>query len=236
MGPSRLILFLAIIPIWQSALAGGQYISIGAGHRSSDALLTGGKLDTSFLQASYGLIKNKYDFGISVQYLDVETATASESGIGDTYLSLAYRHHLKSKKDSFLRFAAAYKAPTADEDKGLGTGKADYGFFVSYRFPKDRLKWTFTGGYIIYGEPSGINFNDTWVYSALVSRRFGRRHASIGIQGGQQALQTGDDPLEVIGDFFFPLKAKQFFRLTYSLGISDASPNFGFSVSIVKWF
>jgi hypothetical protein len=49
----------------------------------------------------------------------------SESGIGDVLLSLKYELPATSYQQPFFDIGMEIKLPTADEDKGLGTGKID---------------------------------------------------------------------------------------------------------------
>lgn len=54
---------------------------------------------------------------------------SSESGFGDLNLSLKYAFQEETEGIPAMAFGGRLKVPTADEDKGLGTGKADFGIF-----------------------------------------------------------------------------------------------------------
>lgn len=57
-----------------------------------------------------------------------ETLEASTtSGVGDTVLTATYQLPSFSANSPFIDFGIEVKLPTADENKGLGTGEADYG-------------------------------------------------------------------------------------------------------------
>ena len=62
------------------------------------------------------------------------------------------------------------KIPTADKDEGLGTGKADVGFGAIFDVARGRLFASADLGYIIVGEPSGVDFNN--VFAATLTGGF----------------------------------------------------------------
>lgn len=55
-----------------------------------------------------------------------ETQRERNSGMGDSVLSLVYRTEPLSEGSPFIDFRMDIKLPTADEERGLGTGEADY--------------------------------------------------------------------------------------------------------------
>ncbi|MBT5073261.1 MAG: hypothetical protein HOJ34_07990 [Kordiimonadaceae bacterium] len=62
--------------------------------------------------------------------------TRRKNGFGDVYLSASYSYDNPFNNDLYIDFTAKVKIPTADENKGLGTGKVDYTgqIDVSYLF------------------------------------------------------------------------------------------------------
>ncbi|MCB1664540.1 MAG: transporter [Pseudomonadales bacterium] len=70
-----------------------------------------------------GLGRDEFD---SVQGV----ASQTQRGLGDTTLSATYQMPAFSSSAPFIDLGFEIKAPTADENKGLGTGAYDYGLHV----------------------------------------------------------------------------------------------------------
>ena len=64
------------------------------------------------------------DGGVIVNSASTETTT--ESGLGDIWASLAYSVEAIPDEWFYMDAVAKVKFPTADEDRGLGTGEFDY--------------------------------------------------------------------------------------------------------------
>ena len=81
--------------------------------------------------------------------------TETESGLGDAELSLSYNASKAFSRNWSVVLTGAVKLPTADEEKGLGTGKTDYGFALDLSRSFDRLSLSTSFGYRIVGKPTG---------------------------------------------------------------------------------
>ena len=213
-----------------------QYLELGAGYRRADFSVSQNTSRLSFLQVNYGLIEKVYDLSLSTQYMSQDDGFNSESGIGDVYVSVGHKQVVENPGDNLLRISFAIKLPTADETRGLGTGETDYGLFASYLHRNSVLNWTFSGGYIVNGDPPGIEISDLLYYGVAAGKRFRRSYTSLGLEGGKQSLAGVDDPLELVGDYFYHVSGRQFIHLTFLVGLSDASPDYGFTVGVVNWF
>lgn len=79
-----------------------------------------------------------------------------KDGFGDVYLSATYSYENPYNNDLYIDFTGKIKIPTADENKGLGTGKVDYTAQVdaSYLFgsfmPFATLGYRFIGKNALY--------------------------------------------------------------------------------------
>ncbi len=91
------------------------------------------------------------------------TQRRSASGLGDVVLSTSYA--LSATKTSAIDLIGKVKVPTADDTKGLGTGKTDYAVQLD-GFSVDG-PWNVFGsaGYRFMGSPAGVSFNNVPYYS-----------------------------------------------------------------------
>lgn len=106
----------------------------------------GEDIDTSilYLPVSYAINRGKWGAQLTATHLDVEgvgnilvniggvnRAVASNQlernrGLGDTTLALTYQMDPISETSPFIDFRLDIKLPTADRERGLGTGETDY--------------------------------------------------------------------------------------------------------------
>lgn len=86
--------------------------------------------------------------------------TQTETGLGDVEASLSV--DLCHGSDSAWSVSASgfVKLPTADEDKGLGTGKADYGVALDFSRKFDRFVPALGLGYRVVGNPAGADLKN----------------------------------------------------------------------------
>jgi outer membrane protein OmpA-like peptidoglycan-associated protein len=97
---------------------------------------------------------------------DVPLANEPWSGntIGDLYFGGKFNILTEHRQQPFaLAFRGTAKAPTADKDKGAGTGEWDY--FADAVVSKEivrRIEVTGFTGYAWRGNPSGIDLSDGW--------------------------------------------------------------------------
>lgn len=171
--PGYLIL-IAVLSLGESAMAQddrqlNQTISVASYFSSGDY---GEAADTDILYfpVSYSARKGKWGAQLTVPHLQVEgvgnvlvniggvnravagSRRERNSGIGDSTLSLTYQMEPLSEASPFIDFRVDVKIPTADRDKGLGTGETDYSaqLDVSQNYGNSVLFGTF--GYTFRGE------------------------------------------------------------------------------------
>ena len=115
-------------------------------------------------------------FIVDGEAVAVDTGEAPEresnSGLGDVIFKAT--HHLVDQQDMWpwISVFGRVKLPTADEEKGLGTGKTDVGLGVeTVRFFENGLLSFFDVGYTFIGEPSGADFSNRWSLSAGLGYR-----------------------------------------------------------------
>ena len=118
--------------------------------------------------------------------LDPPREPGTWRGLGDTVLSATYQLPARSASGPFVDIGFEVKIPTADEDKGLGTGATDYGVQVDLYQMMGRTTWFGTAGYRFRGSSSAfarlrdssyvsLGFSrpasDTWSYGLIYDFR-----------------------------------------------------------------
>lgn len=126
--------------------------------------------DIYYLPVSYSVNKGNWVAQLTVPHLRVEGAgnvlvniggvnravsgnqIERNSGIGDSTLALSYQMNPFSETSPFVDFRLGIKIPTADRNRGLGTGEADYSTQVdiSQKYGSSVLFSTF--GYTFRGK------------------------------------------------------------------------------------
>ena len=104
-----------------------------------------------------------------------ESDSDTTGGLGDIGLRLGY--WLDPPGPRWLpavELAVRAKLPTADEDRGLGTGRTDWGVELGLSERLGRTVLFAGGGRRFMGEPRGTRLRDRWLASLGLSRELGR--------------------------------------------------------------
>ena len=212
-----------------------QYLDLSMGYTRGD-FGTGQNTTVSQLQMTYGQMQGRYDFSATLPYLFLSDRFGDEHGVGDIIL----RGGAKLSDDPFANnefyVSLAVKLPSADESKGLGTGEADVGGYITYTHYFNGAQYSLLGGYIKTGDAANQVYNDVLVYGASIAKMSIPWYFYAGLDGSQQTLDTGDDPLEVSVGCYYQLKPTVFLKAEGLVGLNDASPDHGVTVGIVNWF
>jgi len=160
-------------------------------------------------------------------------ASRTESGQGDTWFSVTYGLEKVPAEMGFLDVTGKLKIPTADENKGLGTGEYDEVLQLDYMYPMNRLTPMATLAYKKRGDPPGSDLKNSIYCSVGADWRQNERIHIGGSLDYQQAAVSGvDDPL----DFFTYLNYKcsrQWSLLPYVyVGLSQGSPDLGGGIQL----
>jgi hypothetical protein len=157
----------------------------------------------------------------------------SAEGIGDTVVSLGYALVEGRHSGFFLDLVGKVKIPTADKDKGLGTGETDVSVqadlaqvigagsvFGSVRWKK-------------YGDPPGRDFRDPLYLSIGTAYRV-RRGTTVGIayDWRQKVSDSGSEMNEVSVFLSQRLDARWKVQTYLIHGESNASPDWGGGVLV----
>ena len=158
-------------------------------------------------------------------------SNSSESGLGDISLDATFTLIQADRQSPFLLALLYSKLPTADEDKGLGTGEFDWGAGLGIG---NRL-----GNWSTYGEILAIQPGTSEVYApdnylewllSLSYRVKAGLRPGISLSGGTAAFDGADDPLEIKARLSGISGEKSSYSLYLARGLSDASPDWGIGV------
>lgn len=186
------------------------------------------------------------DVSLTVPYLDMKTGggmtvidgTVVEgngsggSGLGDVSMKGRYNWIEQSDTLPFIDLIARLKLPTADEDKGLGTGETDMGFGVelSRRFEKDYIGFADLT-YTFIGDPPGIDYDnridaDVGVGNQLTPELMGS--VSYDYRSAISSGSTDAHSLSFLANYKVSPQVKTYGML--EVGLSDGAPDYGITV------
>ena len=229
-------------------------LKIGAGYDQGDF----GTSDTTrsfYAPLTLRYLGERFDIGITAAFvwLDTESSVVfidgeptpsdrrrhtSSVGFGDLYFKGRYFLVDDRGPDSSMPGLAPFvkiKAPTADKDKGLGTGEWDYGLGVEW---DKRFREFFLLGDVSYtfiGEPPHQDFRNRPAFSIGIGRQFTRDIAGTVMLDWRRAIvANGDDALELTGIVQWRLARTLTVSPYVFVGLTDGSPDFGLGFE-VSW-
>jgi len=161
-----------------------------------------------------------------------EGASRSVSGIGDLQFSLSHRmwNHGTS---FFLTPSINAKAPTADEDKRLGSGEWDYWVRLLGMWSLGERSTAYaSGGYRWMGSNEDFPLEDRALAGAGLYRQFGRLGAGLSYDFQQSSVESFDDQHEV-GAYLSTYLRKSLRASLYSrTGFTDGSPDYAVGLNL----
>jgi hypothetical protein len=155
-------------------------------------------------------------------------STNTQSGVGDTWFSLTYEMDIVPTEYGYLDVTGKIKIPTADEDKGLGTGRVDQTLQLDYLYPLDQLTPMATVAYKRKGDPSGIELKNVLYLSVGADwRHSNNTHIGASLDIQQASASGVDDSVELFS--YLNHKVNKRWSLTpyFYLGLSSSSPDVG---------
>ncbi len=160
-----------------------------------------------------------------------------ESGLGDIVLQGTYNLYPDSAQGLFVELSGKVKLPTADEEKGLGTGGTDYTVQADAFFAQGPLTPFAMLGYRFRGDSDLFQLDDGLVASAGVSARASSA-LSLGVlyDYREAATVTSDDASDIVP--FLNVKASEGWSVNLygTVGLTDASPDAGGGVQLKRTF
>lgn len=162
------------------------------------------------------------------------SSATTDSGLGD--IILRGRYYLVEESDivPLVALTGRVKMPTADADRGLGTGEFDEGAGMELtKTLMDRWLAFLDGGYTIIGDAPGTNFNNQWWYDVGVGYDVTDTfNISLFYEEYRALVATVNNPRDLLALTHYV--ASNAVHLTGSLlvGLSNGAPNYGVGAGI----
>jgi hypothetical protein len=229
-------------------------LKFGAGYDQGDF----GTRDTTrsfYTPVTVRYLGDRFDVGVtaSIIYLDTESSVVIVDGVptptgkqehtqsfgfGDLYFKGRYYLIEDKGPQSWVPGLAPFlkvKAPTANADKGFGTGEWDVGFGLEW----DKLFREFfllgDVSYTFMGDPPGQDFRNRPGASIGIGRQLTRELAATVLLDWRRAIVAGhDDAVELNGILQWRLSRTLLFSPYIFVGLTSGSPDFGLGFE-VSW-
>lgn len=159
------------------------------------------------------------------------------TGVGDVQLEVGYRLLTEGARTPWLRGLVAVKLPTADEERGLGTGEVDVaaGLGAGRRFgPWSALA---EARYLVPGQADDLDLKDVFSLEAEAGvETSSRLYAGLNLWYATPAAGDADPQLELRGKLILPLSSQLDLKGFAGLGLADGSPDWSAGLSAVSYF
>lgn len=158
---------------------------------------------------------------------------STESGVGDVVAAVTMNIVDDKASGLALYLTGKIKLPTADEKRSLGSGKTDYAAQVEVEKSFGNPFLAFGLGRKWLGDPAGIALNNVWYGAIGGGYRFSRETtAGVSFDWATAARSGGLSPRELSLYVSHRSSAQLKFNGTIYAGVSDASPDYGFGISL----
>ncbi len=156
----------------------------------------------------------------------------SASGLGDMTLKISYFILDETELLPQTAIKAGIKFPTADEDKGLGTGEFDYLFGMDVT--KNIGRWSLFGGvsYNILGDPDYYDLNNyVSGYAGISTEVLPNFYTSVELDAAGAASDESDSELSLGLELGYDFGTPGYLAAGVAKGLSDGSPDFSLYMS-----
>lgn len=225
-----------------------------------------GGLSFSYMRGDYGqnrtseiyygslMVKRYLDRGditLTIPYLDIpsdgvtfvggtaESAGSGSggSGLGDIILKGRYYAVEQEGLVPFIDLVGSIKFPTANPDKGLGTGQPDFTVLSEFAWRLGESAWTALAemGYTFVGKPAGMDVKNRWLYSVGLAYDLDPKLTLSGYLDGRTAIfESSANPLSVLLMAQYKLQPDLRLDAMLELGLTDGAPDFGITLGVRK--
>jgi hypothetical protein len=161
------------------------------------------------------------------------TGRTTQEGLGDVVLTYSHSLFDQPVNHFLLDLGAKVKLPTADQDKGLGSGKADYGVFADAYYLAGAATPFLTVGYRVLGDPAGVDLRNVWQGTLGLAYKLGERDSAGFMWDVRQASTAGGDGMNELTAYWAHKLGDGYKLQAYGVaGFSDASPDYGLGLMV----
>jgi hypothetical protein len=162
----------------------------------------------------------------------------TEGGLGDVIAALTVYDVLTLAGGDFaMDMTGKIKFGTADENRGLGTGKNDYSLQADFFRFFDDVTLLGLVGYVVRGDPADVDLKDGFFASAGTTYRVAD-HTRVGLfYDYRESSLDGNDALQEFSLTLSSRFAARWWASGYVLaGTGDSSPDWGAGISVTAGF
>ncbi len=161
------------------------------------------------------------------------TSSGSASGLGDVTASVGYELFTSADRTFGLDLTGKVKFGTADEDKGLGTGKNDYGLSLdTYKVVGD---WTAFGGvgWMKYSSSQYIQLRNAFNANVGAEYKLSSNDGIGAYYYYRERIATGGASQSELTGYWNHKFSSNLRLQAYAMGgFSDGSPDYGVGASL----
>lgn len=162
------------------------------------------------------------------------SSSTTDSGLGDMLLRGRYYLVEESTILPLVAITGRIKLPTADADRGLGTGEFDEG--VGMELTKSLgAQWLayLDGGYNIIGDAPGTNFNNQWWYDVGIGYDVtDNLHMSVFYEEYRALVNTVSNARDLLALTNYIVSDAVHLTGSLLIGLSNGAPDYGIGVGV----
>lgn len=151
----------------------------------------------------------------------------TRDGLGDVVATYTHAVVEQPWHNWLVDLSAKVKLPTADEDRGLGTGEVDYALLADLYYLAGRFSPFFTLDYRMPGDPPGASLRNVWGLTLGLGYRFSDQDSAGLMAYVRQSLGPDSaEPRELTAYWMHKFTAGLKLQTYAVAGFSDASPDY----------
>ncbi|MEP6849124.1 MAG: transporter [Acidobacteriota bacterium] len=161
-----------------------------------------------------------------------DTSRLAETGAGDTQFGIQGVLLTENKSRPGVALAYYIKAPTADENKGLGTGRVDHNFIGLVSKTSGKTTVDFNAIYLLAGNTSDRHHSSSGQAALAITENITKR---FGVQGEISGASRNDKQIGAVfglGVATYQLNKRMVFDTGLRFGLTPFAPKVGAVVGV----